>query len=365
MSPRRRPQPKPALHASRAGQAGAPRNGSMALIQSDGKAIRDKTKKEYDRTQAKLRRARDELERFNSTDRPDFDRWFHSNFGALLTRLRECQQQTAEAESLVSEIEAVAFFEGCSHAEAYRRVLHRREHPEPPPKSSKGNRHGTDSATQEPESTDASAFEEEEEEASFEDFLNELFGEDLRGGRRRQGRDGPKRRKEQESQRSRPSKELYRELVRRLHPDRHRDLSAQRLEWWHQVQAAYEAGDTEQMEIILALCEIEDAGHTHTTSLSLLQRITRQLKKALRELLAQIRGLKLEPAWNFSKRNDLGALKTRLTIQLESDLHCIQERLREFQRIVEELKQKAARKGRGSSSTRRRRRVDPFEFYFA
>jgi hypothetical protein len=51
-------------------------------------------------------------------------------------------------------------------------------------------------------------------------------------------------------------------------------MTAQKTEWWHQAQAAYEAGDAEQLEVILTLCEIGESGTTAHTSASLLQRIT-------------------------------------------------------------------------------------------
>jgi hypothetical protein len=47
--------------------------------------------------------------------------------------------------------------------------------------------------------------------------------------------------------------------LRRLHPDTQREMTAQKSEWWHQAQAAYEAGDLEQLEVILTLCEIGDS----------------------------------------------------------------------------------------------------------
>ena len=52
-------------------------------------------------------------------------------------------------------------------------------------------------------------------------------------------------------------KELYRRLVRRLHPDLRADGSAAVSGLWHEVQEAYGAGDVARMEILLALSDIE------------------------------------------------------------------------------------------------------------
>ena len=52
-------------------------------------------------------------------------------------------------------------------------------------------------------------------------------------------------------------KELYRILVRRLHPDLRADASAAVSALWHEVQEAYAASDVAHMEILLALSDIE------------------------------------------------------------------------------------------------------------
>ena len=85
-------------------------------------------------------------------------------------------------------------------------------------------------------------------------------------------------------------------------------MTVQKTEWWHQAQTAYAAGDVEQLEVILTLCEIGDSGTTAHTSASLLQRITAQLKNSLREIKRQITGQRRDPAWNFSRRTDHEAL---------------------------------------------------------
>jgi hypothetical protein len=45
-------------------------------------------------------------------------------------------------------------------------------------------------------------------------------------------------------------KELYRALVRRLHPDARGEMSPQQREWWHQAQEAYQNEDAEQLEVL-------------------------------------------------------------------------------------------------------------------
>jgi hypothetical protein len=153
-------------------------------------------------------------------------------------------------------------------------------------------------------------------------------------------------------------KELYRTVVRKLHPDMQTEMTAQKTEWWHQAQAAYEQGDTEQLEIILFFCEREEGQSVRNTSLSILQRITRALRNSLRPLRSQLRQLQQEPAWNFAgkKAPELVALARDLKAQLERDAAEMRAQLAE---IEEELADLKTRKGR-----RRKDVIDPFDLIF-
>jgi len=108
-------------------------------------------------------------------------------------------------------------------------------------------------------------------------------------------------------------------VVRRLHPDT-QSLTPQRKEWWHQAQTAYENGDVEQLQVILSFCEIEDHGTTARTSVSLLMRITRQIKSSLRTLKSQLAEYRRDPAWNFSRLPDPGPLAERTERMLRAEL---------------------------------------------
>lgn len=156
-------------------------------------------------------------------------------------------------------------------------------------------------------------------------------------------------------------KELYRAVVRRLHPDAHREMTAQKTEWWHQAQAAYEAGDAEQLEVILTLCEIGESGTTASTSASLLQRITAQLKSSLREIKRQLTQWRREPAWDFSNRTDHGVLADQVRRELTSELMAMRRRWQETQGMIAKWKSAAEK----LKPTRRRKTPPPSpEFQF-
>jgi len=150
-------------------------------------------------------------------------------------------------------------------------------------------------------------------------------------------------------------KELYRALVRRLHPDTQQEMTAQKIEWWHQAQAAYEHGDEGQLEIILTLCEIGETGTTAHTSASLLQRITAQLKTSLREIKRQLAERRRDPAWGFSGQPDHEGLAVRLRHAMTSDLERMRALWRETQELIAGWKAAAER----LRTPRRRKRREP------
>ena len=87
-------------------------------------------------------------------------------------------------------------------------------------------------------------------------------------------------------------KELYRRLVRRLHPDLRADGSAAVSALWHEVQEAYAASDVARMEILLALSDIE-ANRTAEQSLSQMHAVLVELERSTAgagEKLARGRG---------------------------------------------------------------------------
>ena len=290
-----------------------PQPACWALIPIDGLPIREKARKEYEKVLRDLDRARQELERFEKHDKPGFSQWCSRHFGALITELRETGQQLQTKRELLFEIESEALLSNSSYARAYERVLWQREHPDPEP-----------DPQPEPEAKsvreNGGARDGEDPFAEFAGFFSDL-GEEFD-----QEFDGlpPKGRPSGDSGEKQNGvarvKELYRAVVRRLHPDTQQDLTAQKLEWWHQAQAAYQGGDAEQLQVILTLCEIDDHGTTAKTSVSLLMLIIRQFKSSLRALKKQVSQCQRDPAWNFNNLHDRSSLSGRMERSLREDL---------------------------------------------
>jgi hypothetical protein len=303
-------------------------------VRVDGTGIRKKIKKAYEKALRDLDNSRRVLNQFDQTDQPQFSRWFNSHFGALLTELRELNLKLAADDAIVFMVQNEVMFGGGSYARAYQRVMELREHPEPvSPPPNGGERDGK----REPFGEGPEKGNLEDEDDPLKAIFEEMFGAlgpgedspdqgDLRGGQFTAMASPPHA--------SKRLKELYRAVVRRLHPDSQREMTAQKTEWWHQAQAAYEAGDAEQLEVILTLCEIGESGVIAHTSASLLQRITAQLKSSLREIKRQINHRRREPAWNFSIRTDHAVLADQVQRELTGELMMMRRRWMNTQELI-------------------------------
>ena len=303
----------------------------------DSRPIRDKARRDYNKVLTDLERARQDIERFEKQDQPAFSRWVNRQFGAMLTELRETTQKLQTHRELLFEIDSEAFAGNCSHVRAYERVMWRRAHPEPEGKAPErdGGQDGTGGGS-DPDFDDFEQFFSEVEEE-----FQRLFGENPDNGEvftesASAAHPAPTR-----------LKDLYRAVVRHLHPDMNKRVSAQRLEWWHQAQAAYESGDVEQLQVILTLCEIEEHGTTAKTSVSLLMRITHQFKATLRTLKATLMRYKGDPAWNFNNLRD----QTNLSLKMERHL---KQQLAELQHALGAIESQIAVWARQAQMNRRR-----------
>ena len=322
----------------------------------NGARVRQKLKREYEKALHDLEDSQRLLDQYRETDQPQFTRWLNSHFGALLTEIRELSQKIAADDALILQIESAALFGRISRASAYKRVMEDRENPAPPPRGGNGPEPEAEPFGARPEYENS-----DPDEDPLEALFEQMFGQFRPGGRPADERGGQARRRPGSPAQTRVVprlKELYRTLVRRLHPDNQREMTAQKIEWWHQVQTAYEAGDADQLEVILTLCEIGDTGTTAHTSASLLQRITAQLKNSLRQIKRQLAGLRRECAWNFARRADKEVLALQMRRELTQEWQRLRDEWQQTQALLAEWKAAAAR---GRSPRRRRPRGQPHD----
>jgi hypothetical protein len=282
------------------------RSTDRRTILLDERPMRQKAASECGRALARLDKSKAAWKRFQQNEQPAFSRWMISTFETLLSRVGAIEAALAEKESLVYEVEMEMIFGGArSWRVACREVRNRRDQkpspddpegvpPPPPPRDE--------------EKFDPSDFEhiaEFEQEELFEDFLRVVMGMNpdklkdrtyaLRFAEFKAdvlGKERPPRQPAPPAPPPKPEQsrleELYRQLVRRLHPDTQSENDSAVSALWHEVQEAYGLDNVERLEMLLALTDLQ----ANTA------RVQRSCHSLLYPLRAKIISLRVEPHEN-------------------------------------------------------------------
>jgi hypothetical protein len=292
-----------------------------------------------------LERARLGWHRFERKDKPAFIRWRAREFGALLSRAREVEVQIRDNQALVHEVE-IEMRRGFQDAHtAYQRVMFRRANPYAV--HEEGTEVPRDGASrtmsdfekealfqewvQRSLGTNPDKMDDEANSTTFEAFKSHMFRSPLEETRPRSiNQPRPENRipvepeeeggVEVEAKVDARMKELYRILVRRLHPDLRADSSVAVSALWHEVQEAYAASDVARMEILLALSDIESNHLGNQTSISQMRAVLAELERALRALEKSLLEAEGEDAWNFAQTGPVSDLRARVERELKSNL---------------------------------------------
>ena len=341
------------------------RSKDRQLVLLDQGSLRRKAASECSREMTRVEKAKAEWKRFQIEDKATFERWMATNFGALLSRLRETEARLHEKEALVREVDMEMLFGGArSHRSAYARIQSRRNNP--PPKVDP-------QAGPPPPQDDGAGFEragfddlpEFEQEMLFEDFLRVVMGmnpdrmSEMRyqkmfadfkvnvlGQARPESLPAPEPPKPEQSR----IKELYRLLVRRLHPDTRAESETEVSVLWHEVQEAYSEGNVERLEMLLALTDLQSNTTGEHTSLFQMRSVLAELRRSFNALQRNLRAAKKDPAWNFARLRDRSALQKRVRGDLESNLLWHEGRLRQIEALIASWS--APRKTRKKQATR-------------
>ena len=321
-----------------------------ALIPIDGEPIRNKARKAYEKARRDLDHARVQIDEFRTQHQPAFQRWINTNFGSQLTALRELREQVSEQQRLIAEVENYIWNHDVREAVAYAAVQHRREHPE----------EADPTLPHEPNSKKAEAeFDGRTEEEVFNEFIKDF--EETFGQKFPPGFLPPK-----PSAKPTPTasvKDLYRTLVRKLHPDKQATMTAQMLEWWHEVQAAYADNDAERLAMLLSQVELSEGEPTSHTSVGMFQKLAAQIKVSLREVKREITQLRRDPAWKFSQGTEHGLLTHQTRFEFEEALGQLRLSFVSNEAVLRDWAEQATlwkeRHARATSKTSTKRRSSP------
>ncbi len=278
-----------------------------SLVWVDSSKLRHRLRRAYQKARKDIERAKILLNQYESVDLPSFERWLRREFGSLLSEERELIRKFQEMDSLRREVERETFVGRVSISKAYQKIMAARN-------STPAHEETAEENTETPIEEEDSGFN-SKTDGWQNDYKNKLraeffekFGFDIE--------DDPNLARMfaamDLSNPPRPDpriKDIYRALVRLLHPDIQKEMTPQKLEWWHQVQEAYNSDDVHQLETILTLCTIETEGFTATTNLTSLMQVTQEFKKTLYSIKRHLTQCRREPAWDFSKNKNVDALR--------------------------------------------------------
>lgn len=294
----------------------------------DEAPIRAKAVRDCESVLKQRKKARADWERFEKTDKPAFTQWLHQAFGKEMSRLHDLEATIEKDAALVRAVEITAAMEGLSYGAAYEWVLEERNRQmeeaktEGEPSEESGTQDEDWEEFEEPfQKWDEGPFSGKSEE-ELKGFFQDAFGMSEEEAEAAYARTLGGRR-QTVSEPSTRIKEVYRVLVRRLHPDRVDPADSGKEELWHAVQAAYQNRNLELLESLLARCDLEEGVVETQTSIWQLRRTWREIKNTVNGLRGQIREAKREMAWGFSRRTPKQEAEHRRVVghEIKLNLH--------------------------------------------
>ena len=320
------------------------------LIRLNTRTLRKKALQAHQKAEKALAQLKDQLKRYHERDVPGFRSWVHRTFGNLLTRQRELQHALEEKRTLVYEIQEMADRYGLSEFAAYQKVLWRRAHPD---EAQEEDRLYEEAELKRKESRRKRGKPDLDDlfEDDFDDWLAEEWGEsdDF-------SEETDEKSAEPHADRPHPDqksiKELYRTIVRQLHPDRHGEMTDARKALWHEAQDAYRRHDLNALHSVLARCDAGEAGLGDHTPVSMIQRLTQQLRAAAQAAKHEMRNRRRDVAWDYETRIRNPRYIQDVRSDLQGMVNDLQWSLNEIERELARLDRMASRPKRKSQAKR-------------
>lgn len=323
------------------------------LMVVDQKPFLKKALARCQRIRRDLAKRQKELSAFEEGDVPAYQAWIATEFGALLTQLREDHEAVAQLDAWLYLIDFSQEMMGVPQSEVYEYVRKHREDPDywdprydPDPKEIEAE----DEAA-------AAEFEEmdDEERAMFEDFMKgiaeDVFGIDADELEKEPGFPGwsegsahhkpaPSAVRKREAS---ELKQLYRRLARRLHPDVNRAGGAVAERRWEQLQAAYEAENLDKLRALEAICDADETGLSIKLGLAHLNTWADYHHMLLKPLQSTMREAKKHPAWGFATlaKKERSRYKKATEAELEHDRNMLQSKRLYLENMLDSYRKKA------------------------
>ena len=342
---RRRPPARPLRGGGRV-------SSERRIVLLDQQPIREAASGEARKMMREIQGLNEALSEFDRTILPAFERWERKNLAPLLDEERALKAKIERLERLVDMADLESLFSGKDPYDIFEKVAREDE------EEDGASKNGGDP---EPEA-DSNDSEFPEEERDFRSYVRFVFGDDPDSlGQRRYKRLFEEYRKWREkigaASRSASArkdsdvparvKEIYRILVRRLHPDTgkaRQDPHTRKL--WDDLQAAYAAKDLERLEVLLAITDLHETGGSMRSTIFHLRQVARELGNQLHSLKVRLMQARKTPAWIYwhSKNRKKAGEKIRLDVLKR--VEAARRELAAVEAEIEEWKRESAAKKR-------------------
>lgn len=329
-----------------------------ALIPLDTRQIRKQALLAYRKAERSFAKVTDLLKRYRERDLPGFSVWCQHTFGEQFAQLRRLQADLRAKQTLAREISDLAFRLGLSEVDAYLEYLWRRDNPEA---AAEDDRRREEDARREAEQAQKKKKKKRDAEPDALD-LDDLFADNLDEEKRDEMEDlfasflGARRAHPSKTPEVdfKTARELYRTIVRKLHPDHHGRMSEAKKHLWDEAQSAWRSLDVKTLKNVLDQCENAEIGVGENTAVSTLLHLTRRLKDALRQARAQVRQLSRKLEWDYEARKTNPAYARKVKQLILDDLRLLHFQYDRLTRAFQSLEQHAARKTRKRPAPRAR-----------
>jgi len=341
--------------------------------------LRKKAGRDARKSMEKAAALEGELSEYERTILPEFSRWEEQHLGELLAEEKSVLAKILELDFLIEEAYRESWMSGISPGAAYRELeKERREDSEL--QRARQEDHSGNGEENDPQSGEGSSSQWtdpdagfSEEERVFRTYVRMAYGinpDSIPPKEFRRACDEFHRMRAKHTgagsfagkgERSKESavrlKELYRVLVRRLHPDLNRSRQdAFRSKMWGELQEAYAGGDHERMEILLVMTDIDAGEDALKATLHHIREVARHMEHKVRQISGLLRKARKTPAWEFWKSKD----RNRLAQQSRA---VIEERIRELRADLVKLEKEIAKLSstKKSSAKNKGKSGDSFE----
>lgn len=304
------------------------------IIPLNSDQIREKAEKECKKVIEKIDILKTEIDQFETRDKPSYDAWVGSHFQDKIESTRKKMQDVEEKREIVEEVYNLSYLKKISFPESFQLVMEARElekkREEEWKKRQESNQNFPDEEFEDDE------FDEDEDDV-FRDELNDFFKKFNEQFKSDFHKEIPKEKKTEHDQ---SFKDKYRELVKKLHPDKNKNQTKEELELWNELQDAYKTNDESKLDYILQNLEMKTGKKLLQSTIFDLRRAKLSLEKSLRGIQSQIRKFKKDVAWNFFSKSivEKNKIKKEIEDELRQTNYELDKENTQFTKLIETWK---------------------------